>query len=202
MVELQAYEVTHEVGHTLGFQHNMKASSMYPVENVRDPEWVETMSHTPTLMDYARFNYVAQPEDGIAVADLIPKIGPYDVWATKWGYQPIPGANGPDDEKPTLDAWARQQDETPWYRFSTPGSLNTDPGQQTEAVGDADAVRATALGVKNLERVAGMLLDAADAPGDPYDDLEELYGRLVAQWATEMNHVAALLGGFRSPQKH
>ena len=202
MGELLAYVVTHEVGHTLGFQHNMKASSMYPVENLRDPEWVETMSHTPTLMDYARFNYVAQPEDGIAVADLIPKIGPYDVWATKWGYQPIPGANGPDDEKPTLDAWARQQDETPWYRFSTPGSLSADPGQQTEAVGDADAVRATALGVKNLERVAGMLLDAADVPGDPYDDLEELYGRLVGQWATEMNHVAGVVGGFRSQQKH
>ena len=202
MGELLAYVVTHEVGHTLGFQHNMKASSMYPVENLRDPEWVKTMSHTPTLMDYARFNYVAQPEDGIAVADLIPKIGPYDVWATKWGYQPIPGADGPDDEKPTLDAWARQQDETPWYRFSTPGSLSADPGQQTEAVGDADAVRATALGVKNLERVAAMLLNAADVPGDPYDDLEALYGRLVGQWATEMNHVAGVVGGFRSQQKH
>ena len=202
MGELLAYVVTHEVGHTLGFQHNMKASSMYPVENVRDPEWVKTMSHTPTLMDYSRFNYVAQPEDGIPVEDLIPKIGPYDIWATKWGYQPIPGANSPDDEKATLDEWARQQDDTPWYRFSTPGSQNADPGQLTEAVGDADAVQATALGVKNLERVAAMLLDAARAPGDPYDDLDELYGRLVGQWATEMNHVAVVVGGFNSQQKH
>ena len=202
MGELLAYVLTHEVGHTLGFQHNMKASSMYPVEKLRDPAWVKTMSHTPTLMDYARFNYVAQPEDGIAVEDLIPKIGPYDDWATMWGYAPIPGAASADDEKATLDEWARQQDETAWYRFSTPGSRNADPGQLTEAVGDADAVAATALGLKNLERVAEMLLDATNMPGDPYDDLDELYGRLVGQWATEMNHVAAVVGGFTSQQKH
>ena len=202
MGELLAFVVTHEVGHTLGFQHNMKASSMYPVDNLRDPEWVKTMSHTPTLMDYSRFNYVAQPEDGIAVEDLIPKIGPYDRWATMWGYKPIPGAASADDEKPTLDLWSRQQDETAWLRFSTAGARNADPGQLTEAVGDADAVQATTLGLKNLERVAAMLLAATNVPGDPYDDLDELYGRLVGQWATEMNHVAAVVGGFNSQQKH
>ena len=205
MGELLAYVAAHEVGHTLGFQHNMKASSLYPPEKVRDPDWVRTMSHTPTLMDYSRFNYVAQPEDGIAVEDLIPKIGPYDVWATKWGYAPIPDAATPDDEQPTLDAWAREQDDTPWYRFSTPGTQNADPGQLTEAVGDADAVESTALGLKNLERVAAMLLDATateSAAGDPYDDLDGLYGRLVGQWALEMNHVAAVVGGVRSQQKH
>ena len=204
MGELLAYVTAHEVGHTLGFQHNMKASSLYPPESVRDPAWVATMGHTPTLMDYARFNYVAQPEDGIAVGDLVPGIGPYDVWATRWGYAPIPGAETPDDEKPTLDAWAREQDGTPWYRFSTPDARGADPGQITEAVGDADAVQSTALGLRNLERVAAMLLDAtaADAAGDPYDDLDELYGRLVGQWATEMNHVAAVVGGVRSQQKH
>jgi hypothetical protein len=202
MGELLAYVVTHEVGHTLGFQHNMKASSLYPVENLRDPEWLATMSHTPTLMDYARFNYVAQPEDDIPVADLIPKIGPYDTWATMWGYKPIPDATSPDDEVPTLDEWAREQDDTPWLRFTTAGAGAADPGQLTEAVGDADAVEATRLGLKNLERVAAMLLDATSAPGDPYDDLEAVYGRLVGQWATEMNHVAAVIGGFRSQQKH
>ena len=202
MGELLAYVVAHEVGHTLGFQHNMKASSLYPPENLRDPEWVASMSHTPTLMDYARFNYVAQPEDGIAVEDLIPKIGPYDHWATVWGYQPIPGADSPDAEKETLDAWAREQDDTPWYRFNTAGSQGADPGQLTEAVGDADAVQSTALGVRNIERVAAMLLDATHVPGDPYDDLDGLYGRLVGQWATEMNHVAAIVGGFSSQQKH
>ncbi|MXW34285.1 MAG: zinc-dependent metalloprotease, partial [Chloroflexi bacterium] len=205
MGDLLAYVAAHEVGHTLGFQHNMKASSLYPPEKVRDPDWVRTMSHTPTLMDYSRFNYVAQPEDGIAVEDLIPKIGPYDVWATKWGYAPIPDAASPDDEKSTLDAWAREQDDTPWYRFSTPGAQNADPGQLTEAVGDADAVESTALGLKNLKRVAAMLLDATAteaAAGDPYDDLDGLYGRLVGQWALEMNHVAAVVGGVRSQQKH
>ena len=202
MGELLAYVVTHEVGHTLGFQHNMKASSLYPLENLRDPAWVREMSHTPTLMDYARFNYVAQPEDGIAVEDLIPKVGPYDRWATRWGYAPIPGAADADAEEPTLDAWAREQDETAWYRFSTVGSQDADPGQLTEAVGDADPVRSTTLGLRNLERVAGMLLDATQSPGEPYDDLDELYGRLVGQWATEMNHVAAVVGGVRSQQKH
>ena len=205
MGDLLAFVAAHEVGHALGFQHNMKASSLYPPEKVRDPDWVRTMGHTPTLMDYARFNYVAQPEDGIAVEDLIPKIGPYDIWATKWGYAPIPGAASPDDEKATLDAWAREQDETPWYRFSTPGSQNADPGQLTEAVGDADAVQSTALGLKNLERVAAMLLEATsttEAAGDPYDDLDGVYGRLVGQWALEMNHVAAVIGGVRSQQKH
>ena len=202
MGELLAYVLTHEVGHTLGFQHNMKASSLYPPEKLRDPDWVKTMGHTPTLMDYARFNYVAQPEDGIAVEDLIPKIGPYDTWATMWGYKPIPGAANADDEKATLDEWSRQQDETAWYRFSTPGSQNADPGELTEAVGDADAVQSTALGLRNLERVAVMLLDATDAPGDPYDDLDKLYGRLVGQWTTEMSHVAAVVGGFTSQQKH
>ena len=202
MGELLAYVVTHEVGHTLGFQHNMKASSLYPLDRLRDPAWVSTMSHTPSLMDYSRFNYVAQPEDGIAVEDLIPKIGPYDVWATKWGYAPIPGASSPDSEKETLDEWAREQDSTIWYRFSTPGAQNADAGQLTEAVGDVDAVEATTLGLKNLERVVDMLLPATEAPGDPYDDLGVLYGRLVGQWTTEMRHVAAVVGGFRSQQKH
>ncbi len=102
MGRLLEYVVAHEVGHTLGFQHNMKASSMYPFEKIRDKEWVHKMGHTPSIMDYSRFNYVAQPEDGIAVEDLIPRIGPYDTWATMWGYTPIPGAKTPDDEKPTL----------------------------------------------------------------------------------------------------
>jgi hypothetical protein len=154
-------------------------------------------------MDYSRFNYVAQPEDGIDPADLIPKIGPYDTWATRWGYAPIPGAGSPDDELPTLDAWARQQDRTPWYRFSTAQAGGSDPHSQTEAVGDANAVEATTLGLRNLERVAGMLLEATTTQtGDPYSELREVYGRLVAQWTLEMNHVAALVGGFLSQQRH
>ncbi len=201
MGRLIEYVAAHEVGHSLGFQHNMKASSLYPAEKVRDREWVKKMGHTPTLMDYSRFNYVAQPEDHIDPADLIPKIGPYDKWATMWGYKPIPGVKAPDEEKPTLDQWARAQDTTPWLRFTTQDSLGADPGELTEAVGDADAVRSTRMGLKNLERVSGMLLTATKRPGEPYDDLEEVYGRLLGQWVLEMNHVAAVVGGVESRQK-
>ncbi|HSR67554.1 MAG TPA: zinc-dependent metalloprotease [Acidobacteriota bacterium] len=199
---LLEYVVAHEVGHTLGFPHNMKASSTYPLEKVRDPEWVRTMSHTPTLMDYSRFNYVAQPEDGIPIEDLIPKIGPYDKWAVMWGYKPIPGASTPDEEKAVLDEWARAQDDKPWLRFSTDGSQGSDPGELTEAVGDADAVAASELGLKNLQRVADMLLDVTTQEGENWDDLDELYGRLLGQWVREMGHVAALVGGFDSQQIH
>lgn len=202
MGELIEYVVAHEVGHTLGFQHNMKASSLYPFEKLRDPEWVAEMGHTPTLMDYSRFNYVAQPEDEIDPKDLIPGIGPYDIWATMWGHKPIPGATTPDEELETLDAWARQQDEVPWYRFSTQGSRGSDPGELTEAVGDADAIEATRLGVRNLERVASMLLSATSEKGKAWDDLEEMYGRMLGQWVREMNHVVALIGGFYSRQRH
>ena len=127
MGRLLEFVLAHEVGHTLGFQHNMKASSMYPQEKVRDAEWVKKMGHAPSIMDYSRFNYVAQPEDNIPVENLTPGIGPYDVWATVWGYKPIPSAKTSDDEKPTLNQWAREQDKTPWFRFSTSGSGGSDP---------------------------------------------------------------------------
>ena len=203
MGQLVEYVVAHEVGHTLGFQHNMKASSTYPQEKVRDAAWVKKMGHTPTLMDYSRFNYVAQPEDGIAVEDLIPGIGPYDVWATMWGYKPIPSARTSDAEKNTLNEWAKAQDATPWLRFSTDGSAGSDPGELTEAVGDADAVKSSGLGLLNLKRVAKLLVPATTTQnGDPYDDLAELYGRMLGQWTLEMNHVSAIVGGFDSQQRH
>ena len=202
MGRLLEYVVAHEVGHTLGFQHNMKASSMYEFAKIRDKEWVHKMGHTPSIMDYSRFNYVAQPEDGIAVEDLIPRIGPYDTWATMWGYTPIPGAKTPDEEKSTLGKWAKEQDDKPWLRFSTANSNGADPGEETEAVGDADAVKATALGVKNLQRVTKMLMSAtAYKEGETYEQLAELYGRVLSQWSTEMTHVAGIIGGFNSQEK-
>jgi hypothetical protein len=169
---------------------------------VRDREWVKKMGHVPSIMDYSRFNYVAQPEDRIDVADLVPGIGPYDRWATMWGYKPIPSARTPDEEKSTLDQWAREQDKTPWLRFNTAGSAGSDPGEQTEAVGDADAVEASTLGLKNLERVIDMMIPATTHVGEPWDDLSELYGRALGQWVVEMNHVVPIVGGFDSQQKH
>jgi hypothetical protein len=202
MGRLLEYVVCHEVGHTLGFQHNMKASSEYPFEKIRDPKWIHEMGHTPSIMDYSRFNYVAQPEDHIAVEDLVPRIGPYDIWATKWGYAPIPSASTSDEERSTLNKWAKEQDDKPWLRFSTANAAGSDPGDETEAVGDADAVKATALGVKNLQRVTKMLMTAtAWKDGETYDDLSEMYGRVISQWQLEMNHVTQIVGGFNSQEK-
>ena len=202
MGRLIEYVVAHEVGHTLGFQHNMKASATYTLDQVRDKAFVKVNGHTPTLMDYSRFNYVAQPEDGIDPADLVPKIGQYDKWATMWGYTPIPSARKPEDESATLDAWAREQDAKPYLRFSTAGGVG-DPGNNSEAVGDIDAVKATGLGLKNLARATDMLLAATTTkPGDPYDELTEVYARIVAQWTLEMNHVTQVVGGVLSQQKH
>jgi hypothetical protein len=203
MGELLRFVVAHEVGHTLGFQHNMKGSSMYPFEKVRDARWLKEMGHTPSIMDYSRFNYVAQPEDNIPVDLLIPKVGPYDKWATMWGYKPINGCTQPEDEEKTLDEWAREQDSKPWLRFMTAKARGADPGELTEAVGDADAVKASTLGLKNLKRVSEMLMTATTArTGEPYTDLEELYAAMLGQWRLEMGHVAAIVGGFNSQQKH
>jgi hypothetical protein len=120
-----------------------------------------------------------------------------------WGYKPIPGAKTSEEEKPTLDKWAREQDEKPYLRFSTEGGAATDPGDETEAVGDGDAVKATTLGIKNLARVSENLIKATSyKTGDPWDELEEVYGRMVGQWTTEMGHVVKVIGGVDSQQKH
>jgi hypothetical protein len=166
-------------------------------------EWLKKMGHTPSIMDYSRFNYVAQPEDNIDLQDLIPTIGPYDKFAIMWGYKPVLSAKTPDDEKTLLDMWARQQDGTPWLRFSTPDSRGADPGDLTEAVGDADAVASSTSGMKNLQRVGEMLLGATSVKkGEPYDELEELYGEMLGQWVLEMNHVAAIVAGIDSQEKY
>lgn len=197
--------IAHEVGHTLGLEHNLKASSLYPAEKVRDKEWVHRMGFTPSVMDLVRFNYVAQPEDGIAVEDLAAHVGPYDRWAIHWGYAPIPGTAAPEAEKPVLDLRAREQDTTPWLRYTTLVGWggSADAGELAEAVGDSDPVKSTALGLFNLRRVEKMLIPGvASRAGVSMDSLAEMYGALTGQWAAELNHVVASVGGARSQAKH
>jgi len=193
MGKLLQFVVAHEVGHTLGLQHDQIGSSTYPADSVRSRTWVEKMGHSPSIMDYSRFNYVAQPEDSIPLWTMIPRVGPYDEYAIMWGYKPI-AAGSPDAELATLDQWSRMQDTIPWYRFSANNDFGA-YGTQSEAVGDADPVKSTRLGFRNLARVVGYIPGAAIQPGQDNSDLAELYNRTVGQWATEANHVATMIGG-------
>ncbi|MEP7347733.1 MAG: zinc-dependent metalloprotease, partial [Gemmatimonadaceae bacterium] len=202
MGRLVEFVVAHEVGHTIGLQHDQKGSSTYPVDSVRSRTWVKKMGHSPSIMDYSRFNYTAQPEDNIDIEDLIPDIGPYDKWIIHWGYAPIPGAKTPDEEWSTLDRWSREQDGTPWFRFNMSDARGADPGDQTEAVGDADPVKATGWGMKSIKQIVPLLTPATVHNGEDYDDLNDMYGRLIGQWANELRHVLIIIGGADAQEKY
>ncbi|KAA3605461.1 MAG: DUF5117 domain-containing protein [Planctomycetota bacterium] len=180
-----AYVIAHEVGHTLGFPHNMKASSTYTVEQLRDPEFTAKYGTEASIMDYGRFNYVAQPGDG---AQLIPTIGPYDFFAVEWGYRQF--RNRADQG--LKEILARQVDN-PMLRFGNPNP-NEDPSQQTEDLG-SDPVAATELGLKNLDRVASYLVEACCQEGEDYELLDNMYQQLIGQRNRELMHVANLVGG-------
>ena len=187
MGELIRFVSAHEVGHTIGLQHNMQASFSYSVEQLRT-RFVCEMGVASSIMDYARFNYVAQPGDDTC---LMPLVGPYDKFAIEWGYRPYLD-NDRHTEMDFLRKFVADKQEDPIYLFSSP--TGSDPSALTEAIGD-DAMRASDYGVQNLKRIIDQLVDWTFEDGEDYSQLEELYNNVISQWSRYTGHVVANVGG-------
>ncbi|MBT3547357.1 MAG: zinc-dependent metalloprotease [Flavobacterium sp.] len=192
MGRLVRFVSSHEVGHTLGLPHNMGSSSAYPVDSLRSASFTKKFGTAPSIMDYARFNYVAQPEDkGVA---LMPDIGPYDKHAIEWGYRPILDKTAVE-EKATLNKWILDKADNPMYRFGHQQAGGVvDPSSQTEDLGD-DAIKASSYGIKNLQRILPNIEKWTTKDGENYDEMATMYGQILSQFNRYMGHVTANIGG-------
>jgi ribosomal protein S18 acetylase RimI-like enzyme len=199
MGQLIRFVSSHEVGHTLGLRHNMGSSSKTPVENLRNKAWVEANGHTASIMDYARFNYVAQPEDNIAEKGLFPRIGDYDKWAIEWGYRFL-GENDVEKDMKINNQWIiKNLGGNPRLWFGGEGRGN-DPRAQTEDLGD-NAVKASDYGIKNLKRVLAALPEWTKEEGDHYENLTDMYAQVIGQFGRYMGHVSRNVGGIYETYK-
>lgn len=192
MGRLVRFVSSHEVGHTLGLPHNMGSSSAYPVDSLRSASFTKKFGTAPSIMDYARFNYIAQPEDkGVA---LMPDIGPYDKHAIEWGYRPILDKTAVD-EKATLNKWILDRADNLMYRFGHQQAGGVvDPSSQTEDLGD-DAIKAGSYGIKNLQRILPNIEKWTTKDGENYDEMATMYGQVLSQFNRYMGHVTANIGG-------